>query len=90
MEDDGASIDRSPDRLLVAKIRLDEPNAGDGREVLELAVREVIQSDDLLPVRDEPAAEVGTDETGGTGHERAHVWAAAYPDASVRLLLQPP
>jgi len=81
VEHDRASAGGGPDRLLVAKVRLDEPNTGDVREVLELAVRQVVESHDLVSVRDEAAAEVGADEPGGTGDERPHVWAAAYPDA---------
>ena len=69
VEHDRASVGRVPNRLLVAKVRLNESNTGNVREVLELAVGEVVETDDLVPVRDEAAAQMGADESGGAGDE---------------------
>ena len=69
VEDDVAPLSGGPHRVLIAQVGLHEPHVGHVRQVLDLAVRQVVQAHDLVSVRDEPTAQMRADEPGGAGHE---------------------
>ncbi len=67
--DRGAAACRVGHGRLVAQVRLDEPHLGRLAQVVEGAVGEIVEADDLGPVGHEPTAQMGTDESSGSCHE---------------------
>jgi hypothetical protein len=69
---DGTGVSFSVrDGRLVSEVCVDETGLRDVAEVLGRALREIIQSHDLVPVRREPTAQVRTEQSGRARDENA-------------------
>ena len=59
----------------IGHVELLEVERAAARSVLEIgqgAAGQIVDADNRVTIGDQPVADIGTDETGRTGHEHAH------------------
>ncbi len=81
--------ERRPYRIEVADIRLNETEARvpfKAAEIAESAAGEVIQSDHLMPLRQQQLAEVAADKTSTSCYQCLHE--SAFPDTDASVLYE--